>query len=601
MSKPTTQHIENGVPPPLDKIHDTYAVDEHNVPVTVVGTMGQDPDQPTKIGWRAWAVLALCAFAQLQNTFVAVAPAANAYSVAGALGGTTGQRIWIVQAQSVPSIVTGPIMAVISDVYGRRWLIICTWFLFAVSAIVAMTATSMNGVIAGQALAGVTSGISGIMYAVAGEVLPSIYRAYSQTVVNAVASVASVLALIAMGRATAADPVDGWRWIWRTQLIMDGILFFGFLLVYKPPPRTIIKNSFMDKVKTLDWIGYLLLISGLVPLLMGLAWSSDSGYGWHDPHSYAPVAVGCVGLVACLFYEWKGTSTGFLDHRLFQNGRNFPLSLFLVAVEGSLFYLINNIYPSEVNGLWASPGTMDANARLLPFFLVIFVVAPGMSYYSTRYKDLKGPLCVGFACFAVATIGFAMSRLNGGMATAFNAVAGIGFSAPLILLMSVVQLSAPPLFIGVASALTISIRTLGGSVGYAIAEAIYGALTNDQIPAAILDAVVPLGFDPSNLGGLIVGLSTGQGLDTLPGATGQVLGAASAAMKSVEVHGYKIVWFAFLPGSIVAAIGCALLKNPKDRMNWVTDAPLKTEEAIPGRLEAGRHDTASQEGEKVTV
>ena len=26
------------------------------------------------------------------------------------------------------------------------------------------------------------------------------------------------------------------------------------------------------------------------------------------------------------------------------------------------------------------PGTMDANARLLPFFLVIFVVAPIMSY-----------------------------------------------------------------------------------------------------------------------------------------------------------------------------------------------------------------------------
>lgn len=33
-----------------------------------------------------------------------------------------------------------------------------------------------------------------------------------------------------------------------------------------------------------------------------------------------------------------------------------------------------------MNGLWAMPGTMDANARLLPFFLVIFVVAPIMSY-----------------------------------------------------------------------------------------------------------------------------------------------------------------------------------------------------------------------------
>lgn len=42
--------------------------------------------------------------------------------------------------------------------------------------------------------------------------------------------------------------------------------------------------------------------------------------------------------------EWKGTSRGFLDHRLFQNGRNFPLCMFLIAVEGALFYLVNNIW-----------------------------------------------------------------------------------------------------------------------------------------------------------------------------------------------------------------------------------------------------------------
>jgi len=129
----------------------------------------------------------------------------------------------------------------------------------------------------------------------------------------------------------------------------------------------------------------------------------------------------------------------------------------------------------------------------------------------TRTKDLKWPLCAGFVCFGVATIGLAMSGQNTAMATALcvasplftlctlqntdvhpacpplssNGVAGIGFTAPLILLMSVVQLSTPPLFIGVASALVISVRTLGGSVGFAIAEAIYGALTNDQIPANI--------------------------------------------------------------------------------------------------------------------
>ncbi|BGP57389.1 hypothetical protein JCM8202_005031 [Rhodotorula sphaerocarpa] len=593
-SKPTTEHLENAE---NRKLHDSYAVNERNEQITVLGTYGQDPDEKKIVSWRTLVIFGLCTLAQLQNTYLGIAPAANAYSITAAIGGNAGQRIWIVQAQGVPSIVTGPIMAAISDVYGRRWVVIFARALFCVSAIVSMTAKDVNGVIAGQALAGVSAGVSGIMYAVASEVLPSVYRAYAQTVVNVVSSSAAVIALIGMGRATAANPIDGWRWIFRALLIMDGILLGGFLFFYHPPPRTVSHGTLLDKIKTLDWIGYFLLVAGLVPLLMGFAWSSDSKIGWHDPHSYVPVAIGFAGLIACLLYEWKGTSRGFLDHRLFQNGRNFPLSMFLIAVEGSLFYLINNIYSGEMNGLWAMPGTIDANARLLPFFLVIFVVAPIMSFYVTRTKDLKWPLTAGFTCFAVAVIGFAMSGTNGNMATAFNAVGGIGFSAPLILLVTLVQLSTPPLFIGIASALTISVRTLGGVVGYAIAEAIYASLTNTQVPAAIIAATVPLGFDPQYLGQLIGFLNSGQGLDAIPGINGRIIGAASAAMKETQAHGYKITWFAFLPGSILAALGCACFKNPKDRMNWIVDAPLRNEqtEVETGNVQHGAHGAGARD------
>lgn len=64
-------------------------------------------------------------------------------------------------------------------------------------------------------------------------------------------------------------------------------------------------------------------------------------------------------------------------------------------------------------------------------------------------------------------------------------MAGVGFVAPLVLVMTMVQLSTPPLFIGVASALTISARTLGGTVGYAIAEVIYNNISDDKIPGYI--------------------------------------------------------------------------------------------------------------------
>lgn len=147
-----------------------------------------------------------------------------------------------------------------------------------------------------------------------------------------VSSAAAVIALIGMGRATAADPVNGWRWVFRTMLLYDGILLLGFFFFYHPPPRTVTTGSFWSKVKTLDWIGYFLLIAGLVPLLMGFAWSSDSTIGWHDPHSYVPVAIGFVGLIACLLYgksllSFLGSCvalTSLRVHRMEGNDPRFP-------------------------------------------------------------------------------------------------------------------------------------------------------------------------------------------------------------------------------------------------------------------------------------
>lgn len=70
--KHTHEHVEHAM------IHDTYAVDEDNVPVTVLGTMGQDPDhQNEKISWRVWVIVALCALAQMQNTYISCAPASS--------------------------------------------------------------------------------------------------------------------------------------------------------------------------------------------------------------------------------------------------------------------------------------------------------------------------------------------------------------------------------------------------------------------------------------------------------------------------------------------------------------------------------------------
>lgn len=104
--------------------------------------------------------------------------------------------------------------------------------LFAVGSIVSMTATGMTAVIAGQALSGVASGISGIMFAVASEVLPGAYRAYGQTIVSWVSGLSSLVALLPIGAATTADPVNGWRWVFRIKFILECLVIIGIAALY---------------------------------------------------------------------------------------------------------------------------------------------------------------------------------------------------------------------------------------------------------------------------------------------------------------------------------------------------------------------------------
>lgn len=120
-----------------------------------------------------------------------------------------------------------------------------------------MTASGMTAVIAGQALSGIASGISGIMFAVASEVIPGAYRAYGQTIVSWVSGLSSLVALLPIGAATAADPVNGWRWVFRIKFILECLVIIGIAALY------FVSNTISDSVAELTMVS-----SSLLPALL---------------------------------------------------------------------------------------------------------------------------------------------------------------------------------------------------------------------------------------------------------------------------------------------------------------------------------------------
>lgn len=105
----------------------------------------------------------------------------------------------------------------------------------------------------------------------------------------------------------------------------------------------------------------------------------------------------------------------------------------------------------------------------------------------------------------------------------------------------------------------------------AIAVAIYGSKTTTQTPAAIAQVATSMGVAPENVGKVIEDFLSHNfaGLAQIPGVSGRVIGAIVEASNALAIQGFKVVWFAFLPGAVIATIGSCFLINPKDRINMI--------------------------------
>lgn len=86
----------------------------------------------------------------------------------------------------------------------------------------------------------------------------------------------------------------------------------------------------------------------------------------------------------------------------FRNNSNFALSTFAFAVEGWIFYsAIVSIVPEIVLNLGFETDSWNISIRQLSYTLLTMFGSVPITWYATRFKDLKAPLVVTFGIFLV--------------------------------------------------------------------------------------------------------------------------------------------------------------------------------------------------------
>ena len=222
--------------------------------------------------------VALVYFAQVVNL---VGVGAFGRDVAQVVGGVD-KAGWLVSVVTIMTVVLGPPVSQAADYWGRRWFLIVLTAWGCIGSVIMSRATSMNMAIAGQVIAGLAYGAQPLLHAVASEVLPHRYRAGAQACVNIGSGLGAVTSILVGASLMKGNP-DGFRAFWYMTAGCYAAAALVCVILYTPPPRELqLSLSFEEKLRRLDWVGYVLLAFGLVLFVMGLSWA-ENPCSWPPP------------------------------------------------------------------------------------------------------------------------------------------------------------------------------------------------------------------------------------------------------------------------------------------------------------------------------
>ncbi len=390
-----------------------------------------------------------------------------------------GHLSWIVTAYLLTSTAVTPIYGKLSDIYGRRALLLPAIVLFIVASMLCGFAQSLPQLIAARALQGVGgAGLIAMAQAAMADVVSPRERGRYQGYLAAMWGIASIGGPIVGGWAT--DHLS-WRWVFWVNLPL-GIAALVLC------DRALRMLPVISRPARIDWPGAGLLVAGVTACLMALSWG-----GVEFPWGSAPVlslAAGGLALVAMLGWWETRAPDPILPPRLFRDGtflRGVLIGFFTsLGLFGATFLL--PLYFQLALGFDAS----SSGLLVMPFLAATVVGAYAAGQLARRSGRVKRTMVLGLAG---SVLGLVVLSLHGplwlGLAASAGLGGGIGAVMPSMLVM--VQTTARPGDVGAATGSMLFLRSLGGAFGSTIVGSVLVARFNAGLHAAGTSVDVDLG------------------------------------------------------------------------------------------------------------
>ncbi|GFG10531.1 hypothetical protein IFM61392_06444 [Aspergillus lentulus] len=474
--------------------------------------------------------------------------------------GGADRWIWFVLANLLALAGVCPFVGSLSDLIGRRYVAIIGASLICLGMIVTSTAHTMNIFIAGMAIAGAGAGVNELTaLAATSEMAPT--RQRGKYVAILIFTIVPFCPSVLWAQLIAAH--SGWRYVGAFCGAWGGFGLLATVFFYFPPPRVNSQGlGRKEVIRRIDFVGGLLSITGLILFLAGMQWGGYQ-YPWTSAHVLAPLILGFVILVAFGLWEIYGAKYPIFPTRLKQEPRTLGLTLVITFISGANFFSIIMFWPTQSFNVYGHD-PVQVGLRSLPVGFGIMAGACIVLWLLSVLRGHNKELLIVSSVLMTAGCGaMAVARQdNLYQLWGILVLAGLGIGGIVVPASIITTIICPDDLIATISALTLSIRVVGGSIGYTI---YYNIFISKFVPNAkhFIGGVMVTKLNitnPAYIGEAIelTGASLLEELKTIPGIAGSeaAYNAVVAAGQLAYAESYKWVYYvsiAFGGVSILAA------------------------------------------------
>lgn len=391
-------------------------------------------------------------------------------TVVGDLNGVD-RMTWVISSYILASTIMMPIYGKISDLVGRRPMLLIAIAVFLVGAVVCATAGSITWLVVGRAVQGIGGGgLLVLSQAAIADVVPARDRGRYMGAINSVYAVASIAGPLLGGWLTEGP---GWRWAFWLSIPLGMVAATACILFLNVPHESVIERP------QLDFAGMSLIGAWTTVIVLIGTWGGST-YAWTSVQILGlSIAALILALVVALI-ELKA-SEPILPSALFRD-RNFNLVTTAGLLIGIVMFGTVGYMPTY---LQMGQGISATNAGLLMIsmmggLLTTSVISGQIVARTGRYKifPVIGTLVMGTGLALISTV---TGDLPLAVVCTYLAVFGTGIGMTTQILTLIVQNSFPTRVVGTATAGTNYFRQVGATLGSAVVGSLFAARLTTHI------------------------------------------------------------------------------------------------------------------------